>query len=200
MSRQLLPDLASLTPGPELAALLDALTLTEVPDEQIVAGAAGDLATDLAPARPLLGDHGRDQPPRTRPTPAPPTGAAGWDALDSWHWATHQIGAALTFTGRRADTEYGLARQLLRRPAPGRQALSDGQIDPPKAKVFAGYLINLTAAQIELISRRVLPDAPRWTTGQLAHRLLREVLAIDPAYTRRRYEKARARTRGVGVI
>ncbi len=39
----------------------------------------------------------------------------------------------------------------------------------------------------------MLPDGP---TGQLAHRLLREIVAVDPRYTRRRYEKA-ARERGV---
>ena len=140
---------------------------------------------------------------RREPAPDPPPpghrvdpAELAWQAMDSWHWATHQIRAALTFSARRTDDEYGLARQLVDELPLVWQALSAGQLDPSKAKVFARYLINLTPAQSELICRRLLPRAPRWTSGQLAHRLLREVLAIDPTYARRRYEKA-ARERGV---
>jgi hypothetical protein len=40
------------------------------------------------------------------------------------------------------------------------------------------------------ICERLVPVAPGWTTGQLAARLLREVQAIDPDYTRRTYQRA----------
>ncbi|MDT7713121.1 MAG: hypothetical protein QOG46_1815, partial [Pseudonocardiales bacterium] len=62
--------------------------------------------------------------------------------------------------------------------------------------MFTDYLVNVTAAQADRICARLVPAAVGWTTGQLAARLLREVHAIDPDYTRRSYEQA-VRTREV---
>jgi hypothetical protein len=193
-----LPDLASQTPGPELAARLEALCLADVPDAEIVEvlrATGRQIAHLQALSWSTMLEIGRRQPIADL-APAHDQHARAVQAMDSWHWATSQIAVAMTWSGRRTDVEYGLAHQLLGELPLVWAALSGGQIDGPKAKVFAAYLINLDAAQIELISRRVLPHAPRWTTAQLAHRLLREVLAIDPTYTRRRYEKA-VRERGV---
>ncbi len=195
------PDWASLTPGSELAGLLEHLCLTDVADAEVVPVLAAtwrQISHLHALFWAAMVQLGRREP---APDPPPPghrvdPAELAWQAMDSWHWATHQIRAALTFSARRTDDEYGLARQLVDELPLVWQALSAGQLDPSKAKVFARYLINLTPAQSELICRRLLPRAPRWTSGQLAHRLLREVLAIDPTYARRRYEKA-ARERGV---
>jgi hypothetical protein len=126
----------------------------------------------------------------------PPAESNPWRELESWEWASNQIGAALTLSTRRADGEYQLARQLLLKLPLVWDALSTGAIDSAKARVFVRHLGELTDPQIARISARLLPQAPGWTTGQLAHRLLREVLAIDPGFARRRYRKA-ARQRGV---
>jgi hypothetical protein len=183
-------DPASLTPGPHLAALLDELDLAAVPDEQLIPVLQASLrqlnhthAIYLA----ALVEVGRREPP--------PAGPA-WQASDSWQWATDQISAALTYTARRTDHHYQLAHHLLDALPQVWRALHTGRIDLPKAAVFADYLSDLTPAQRDRICTRLLPPAPGWTTGQLAHRLLREVLAIDPRYTRRRYQKA-IRDRGV---
>ncbi|HET9254063.1 MAG TPA: DUF222 domain-containing protein [Pseudonocardiaceae bacterium] len=69
-------------------------------------------------------------------------------------------------------------------------ALAAGELDQFKARVFANYLANVTPAQAERICARLVPRAPGWTTGQLTARLLREVQAIDPDYTRRTYQQA----------
>jgi Domain of unknown function (DUF222) len=195
------PDWASLTPGSELAGLLEGVTLSDVPDTQIVPVLAA-IWRQISHLHALFW-AAMVQVGEREPDPDPPPAAKradradqAWQAMGSWHWATHQISAALTFSGRRTDDEYGMARQLVDELPLVWQALSAGQLDPPKAKVFARYLFNLTAEQTELICRRLLPRAAGWTTGQLAHRLLREILAIDPTYARRRYEKA-ARERGV---
>ncbi len=110
--------------------------------------------------------------------------------------AACEIEAALTFTGRRADYEHTFARTLVERLPLVLEALRSGAIDHHKARVFAEYLADLTDAQIALICGRLLPLAPGWTTGQLAHRLLREVAAVDHHHTRRRYQRAVAE-RGV---
>ena len=195
VEQAVLPDLASLAPGPELAAELERLTLSDIPDGQVVEvlrAAGRQLAHLQALSWSAMVEIGRRRPVEVSATGAQRT----WAVLDSWHWASSQIGAALSFSGRRADIEYAMACQLLQELPLVWEALWAGRIDGSKAKVFAGYLVNLTAAQIEVICRRLLPGAPRWTCGQLAHRLLREVLAIDPAFTRRRYERG-ARERGV---
>ena len=111
-------------------------------------------------------------------------------------WETAEIEAALTFTGRRADSEYTFAEMLVLRLPLVFAALEAGHIDHHKARVFADYLADLTDAQIERICSRLVPLAYGWTTGQLAARLLREVQAVDRHYTRRRYQRA-VQERGV---
>ncbi|MGH3845356.1 MAG: DUF222 domain-containing protein, partial [Pseudonocardiaceae bacterium] len=105
-------------------------------------------------------------------------------------WETAEIAAALTFTSRRADYELGCAQTLLEQLPRVHTALATGELDHHKARVFTDYLANLTPEQADRISARLVPLAPGWTTGQLAARLLREVHAIDPDFTRRSYQHA----------
>ncbi|HET9255741.1 MAG TPA: DUF222 domain-containing protein, partial [Pseudonocardiaceae bacterium] len=111
-------------------------------------------------------------------------------------WEFAEIAAALTFTPGRADSELFCAQTLVEHLPWVHAALAAGELDHPKARVFINYLSNVTAAQAERICARLVPRAPGWTTGQLAARLLREVQAIDPDYTRRTYQQA-VRERGV---
>ncbi|MGH3872475.1 MAG: DUF222 domain-containing protein [Pseudonocardiaceae bacterium] len=111
-------------------------------------------------------------------------------------WETAEIAAALTFTSRRADYELSCAEMLVDRLPRVFAALAAGALDHHKARVFTDYLSDVTPAQAERICARLVPMAPGWTTGQLAARLLREVQAIDPDYTRSAYEQA-VRERGV---
>ncbi|MGH3756060.1 MAG: DUF222 domain-containing protein, partial [Pseudonocardiaceae bacterium] len=110
-------------------------------------------------------------------------------------WESAEIAAALTFTARRADCELGCAQVLIDQLPRVHAALAAGELDHHKARVFTNYLSDLTPAQAGRICERLVPVAPGWTTGQLAARLLREVQAIDPGYTRRSYERA-VRERG----
>ncbi|MGH3844717.1 MAG: DUF222 domain-containing protein, partial [Pseudonocardiaceae bacterium] len=105
-------------------------------------------------------------------------------------WETAEIAAALTFTARRADYELGCAQTLVDHLPRVHTALAAGELDHHKARVFTDYLTDCTAEQADRISARLVPLAPGWTTGQLAARLLREVHAIDPNYTRRTYQQA----------
>jgi hypothetical protein len=105
-------------------------------------------------------------------------------------WESAEIAAALTFTTRRADYELGCAQVLVDQLPRVYTALAAGELDHHKARVFTDYLRDLTPAQVDRICQRLVPVAPGWTTGQLAARLLREIHAIDPDYTRRTYQHA----------
>ncbi|MGH8571907.1 MAG: DUF222 domain-containing protein, partial [Gammaproteobacteria bacterium] len=105
-------------------------------------------------------------------------------------WETAEIGAALTFTARRADYELGCAQVLVDALPRVHAALASGELDHHKARVFTDYLADVTPAQADRICHRLVPVAVGWTTAQLAVRLLREVQAIDPGYTRRAYQQA----------
>ena len=197
--RQHLPaDLGSTTPGPELAALLDRIELATVADEQVVGvlqASWRQLAHAHARYVAALVEVGRREPAATTPNRRTRPDD-GWRVLESAEWCCNEISAALTFTAHRADTEYRYAVALLGRLPHVWAALLSGRIDPPKARLFVDYLADLTEEQIAVICARLLPQAPRLTTGQLAHRLLRAVLAIDPGYARRRYRRG-LRERGV---
>ncbi len=105
-------------------------------------------------------------------------------------WESAEIAAALTFTSRRADYELGCAQVLVDQLPRVHAALATGELDHHKARLFTDYLASLTPAQADRICQRLVPPASGWTTGQLAARLLREVQAIDPDYTRRTYQQA----------
>ena len=199
--------LASTTPGPELGALLAGVDLATVADEQLVGvlqASWRQLSHDHVLYLAAMVEIGRRERAIERRAAerarsgvrrgadagvgagAPAgelRGSAGWQLTESWNWSTSEIGAALTFTGRRADAEFGFALDLVEKLPQVLAALRSGEIDVLKARVFARYLAGLTDPQIERICARVLPRAVRWTTGQLAARLLREVMAINPGYT-----------------
>jgi hypothetical protein len=72
-------------------------------------------------------------------------------------------------------------------------ALWGGRIDRAKAWVFADHLdssCTLSAQQISAICAQLVPAAPGLSTGELAARLLRAIIAIDPDHARRRYTRA----------
>ena len=115
-------------------------------------------------------------------------------------WASHEIAAGLTWTPTAADRELAFATVLVRALPLVYAALARGEIDRGKAKVFADHLDpgrgELTPAQIRRLCERFVPLAPRLTTAQLSRRLLRAIVAIDPAFHRRRYRRG-VQERGV---
>lgn len=69
-------------------------------------------------------------------------------------------------------------------------ALAGGHLDPSKAKVFHHHLVGLPAEHIARICADLLPVAGVLTTSQLAARLARAIVALDPAAAQDRYERA----------
>src|SRR5262249_62233058 len=75
-----------------------------------------------------------------------------------------------------------------------------GHIDPAKARVFDPHLTNLPAEHVETICAALLPKARGWTTGQLAARLTRMVIAIDPDRARDQYQRAVTERRVIAYL
>ena len=100
-----------------------------------------------------------------------------------------EIAAALTLTGRSADTLLELSRRLERLPAT-RALLAAGIIDRTRAAVIADQLALLPDADAAAVEDRIAPRAGGLTTGQLRAACQRAVLAHDPQAAIRRREKA----------
>ncbi|MQA17764.1 MAG: DUF222 domain-containing protein, partial [Pseudonocardiaceae bacterium] len=93
------------------------------------------------------------------------------------------------FWGRGfAGKEYGFALRLVEDLPDVWAALAEGRIDRGKAWVFAHVATDLTPAQRQTICDRLLPKAARLAPGELAARIKKLAIAVDPDWARRRYE------------
>jgi hypothetical protein len=108
-----------------------------------------------------------------------------------------EIRAALRLTRRAADGELAFALELRRRLPQLWDLLARGVIDPRRARVVAYGTAHLPDATARTVAAEVAGVAGRLTTGQLAARVRRLCLAVDPDEGRRRYEQAVAERRVV---
>ncbi|MBP2368907.1 DUF222 domain-containing protein [Pseudonocardia parietis] len=183
---QVIPEgLAALSPGPELATTLAGLDLDRVPNDDI-----GDVL--VAQSRQLAHEQARmfatmAEVVCRRPF-AGPLEVRRADTPELY--GADEVRAALAWTRRAAESETDLAFVLVYALPQVQAALLQGHIDRGKARVFAQHLGDLPADQIAAVCAAVLPHAPRLTTGQIAERIKRLVLELDPAYYERRYRKA----------
>jgi hypothetical protein len=201
MPADLLAQLPGMAPGAELAAALASLHLPEVPNgrvidvlrahyRQLAHAHAGLMAALLEVARttpwheppadasaPAPESEKPDEPPVQWLTRAERTMAV----LES---AEGEIAAALRWTAGKAGSELRRAQTLVDELPAVYAALAAGLIDRQKADVFVEYLdpqsSALSRAQIDRLVTLFLPPAQKWTRRQLAGRLLRAILAIDP--------------------
>jgi hypothetical protein len=123
--------------------------------------------------------------PANRVAPGPP---GGFPEQPS-EFIGDEVAAALTLTGRAADTCLGVALDLAVRLPGTARALDEGIIDRPKARLIAEATRILTDEHAGQVEARILPAAGKQTTGQLRAAVARAILAVDPdAATRRREE------------
>ncbi|HTF49673.1 MAG TPA: DUF222 domain-containing protein, partial [Pseudonocardia sp.] len=179
------PDgLEEIPPGPELAAILASLDISRV--------AGGDLPIVLrAQARQrshneaqflrVIAEMGRD-----------PFAELDMVATldEPARYAADELRVALAWTRRSAEATQCYADDLVFHLPLVHAALSAGRIDPAKARVFWHHLHPLAARHVESICAALLDLAGRLTTGQLAARLAKAVIAIDPDRAREQYERA----------
>lgn len=193
---QVVPEgLAAMSPGPELARVLADLDSSLVPNEDIV---------DVLQARARQPAHDQAQmfdvmsEVICRSPFAGPLEIVREDCPGQY--GADEVRAALCWTRRFADAETDLAYTLVHDLPQVQQALLAGLIDRGKAWVFAHHLADLTPEQTAAICAALLPIAPRLTTGQIAERIKRMILELDPAYYERRYRKAVRERMVVGYL
>jgi hypothetical protein len=124
--------------------------------------------------------------PADRVAPSPP---GGFPAQLS-EFIGDEVAAALTLTGRAADTSLSVALDLAIRLPGTARALRAGVIDRTKARLIAEATRILTDEHARQVEARILPAAGRQTSGQLRAAVARAILAVDPEAATRRREEA----------
>ncbi|HSG78318.1 MAG TPA: DUF222 domain-containing protein [Acidimicrobiia bacterium] len=175
--------LDELLPGPELAARLGAIDLDSLSgyDRVDFLRAAHRMLSHVQAqayaAVAAIADHMEDSVYADRLEVA-------WDATAT------EIRAALRLTRRSAEAELEMALDIHRRlPAVG-AALSDGRIDHRRARTIVRGTSHLDRDTARAVVDTVLETAPQLTTGQLAERLRRLCVEVDPEAAQDRYEDA----------
>src|SRR5262245_60370212 len=86
---------------------------------------------------------------------------------DRDEWAQTEVAFAMTWTHTRAGGQLVFAEQLVDRLPAVFAALDAGDVDVPKAMVFADETVNLAEDVARRVVDQVLGQAPTLTTGQL---------------------------------
>ncbi len=115
-------------------------------------------------------------------------------------YAADEIRAALVWTRRAADRELDFAETLVLRMPAVFTALEAGRICRSKAWVFADLCADVTPEQAEVVCTRLLPRAGGLTTGELAARIKKLAIALDPAWAARRYATAVRERNVIGYL
>src|ERR1700749_3657869 len=104
---------------------------------------------------------------RRRPADRTPPAAPGRFPEQISEFAVDEVAAALTVTGRAADTLFATALDLETRLPVTARALHEGLIDEPRARLIAEATRILTGDQAGQVESLVFPEAAGQTTGQL---------------------------------
>ncbi|WP_285709944.1 DUF222 domain-containing protein, partial [Microtetraspora sp. NBRC 16547] len=110
-----------------------------------------------------------------------------------------EVRSALGLTRRAAEREYGFAYDLKVRLPRVRDALSAGLIDKARAVVFCDWLEDVPVELARAVADHLLPKAGKWTTSELREKIKKLLIAADPAWARRKYERAVHQRRVIGV-
>jgi hypothetical protein len=127
---------------------------------------------------------------RRRPADRTPAAPSGEFPAQLSEFLGDEIAAALTLTGRAADTRLSLSLDLEIRLPGTAQALHEGVITNAKAQLIAEATRILSDDDASAVEAWILSRAGQQTTGQLRAAVARAVLAIDPTAAERRREEA----------
>src|SRR5262245_50048445 len=170
-------ELATATPGPELAAVLAdtdpaGLEASGLVDalagyERLAAWAAAGQARILAALGTTL-------------------------VHDDEDWTREEVAAALRLSGHTAQRRIDTARDLCTRLPGTLQALAAGELSYLQAVVIAEATRDLDAPAATAVEQRVLARAANQTVAELRRTVARAVLAVDPARGERAHQHALA--------
>jgi len=173
--------LAEMAPGPQLAAVLTSIDRNRISgyDRVVLLKARSrQIAYDQAE---FYADIQAVAEAEQAMIPKPD------EAMES---AEGEIRAALTLTRRAAEFQLGTAYELRDRLPNVWQALHDGSIDLPRARVLCNETVHLPIEQAQQIAEVALARAPSQTTDQLGARIRKLVISLDPDSAKDRYEEA----------
>jgi hypothetical protein len=100
-----------------------------------------------------------------------------------------EVKMALVWTRRAAESMLDVAWQLVERLPRVWEALREGRIDLPRARVMAAGVAHLDEVVAREVAERMLSEAEELTTGQIRARLRRLCVEVDPDDAKRRYEE-----------
>src|SRR3954449_4777662 len=177
--------LATVPPGPRLAALLAAIRPADLTDDAVmdyVHAQSRQLAfqqgefwaslAEVASRAPLSFDDEQAWTPERR--------------FDS---AVAEIVAELRISHPTAQRELGYALDLQEQPRVA-AALRAGQLDRVKAVILTQACVDLTEAHRRKILDAVLPTAATMRVSALKAKVQRIAIALDPGWAERRYREA----------
>ncbi len=179
------PDgLATMPPGPALAALLAELPMQRVcgyDTVEILTAAYRQANHDRAVFLQAMLETGM------RRAHTPDTVAR---LEHPGEFAAEEARAALVWSRRRSDTTFALAYDVhFRLPMLG-EAMLAGELDEPRAAAFTHWTVGLSDDQAAQVCYDLLPAAASMLVGELIDALKRAAIAIDPEWAGRRYRQA----------
>jgi hypothetical protein len=183
-SRHRLPDLESVTPGPFLAVVLEAVDRSKLNGFDLV---------KVLKARERMVGHFQAA---SQQDMVEISRAAHGDAsseperlAEAFEYASDEIRAALTLTRRAADTRLDYASDMVARLPQVLGLLDHGDIDWPKARVFVDGTAHLCVTEARSVLGQLADVAPKLTTGQLRARIRKLAVEVDPEESVKRYEQ-----------
>ncbi|MGQ0848156.1 MAG: DUF222 domain-containing protein [Actinomycetota bacterium] len=171
--------LASIPPGPELAEALAAVDRTTLDGYslvqllQAVSRQVSHLQAEMLAVMTAIA-AADDQP---------------FGTAESEGFVADEIRAALCWTRRAAESQLDLAFMLVERFPAVWEALWTGRIDLPRARVIVTGLDTVPEELAGWVVDRVLDWAGNRTTGEIAARIRKLLISLDPHLASVRYRK-----------
>ena len=183
--RHVMPDLSSIPPGPYLAVLLeyfdrkrlngyDVVRLLQARERQLAHTQAGSMADVVETAYSAPGNSESDVA----------------RLQEQFEFAADELRPALTLSRRAAEYRLSMATDVVERLPQVWELLDEGQIDLPKARVFANGTCHVPVETARMVVSRLAPIAPRLTVGQLHGRVRRLCISLDPDSAEKREKTA----------
>lgn len=174
--RHVLPDdLESIPAGPFLAAIVSSVDRSRLNGHDLVRLMQAEASLESSSAAQKLASV-------AEVAHCPPGDAGSPVARDPGEieYAAVEVAAALTLTRRASETLMDRALWLSSAGRRVASALCRGRISMAKAREYERHLAHLDDETVEAVLDVTLDEAEGLTTGQLRHRIQKQVMSVDP--------------------